>query len=338
MLGREAYVNIFSIHFASEGAQLACLILSPAIGAVVGVLLAALAQSFFEYELQLVEDSIENLAPVQIAGGAIGLIAGLVIAFLMKNILFEFVTVAGKAGSYVAIVLYLIVAVFAAYLGARVGAKMRIVPLAGVGALGSGQPKVVDTSAIVDGRISEIVRAGFLEGPLVIPRFVLRELQSIADSTDPIKRMRGRRGLDVLAKLQELTKLDISERDFDDPARGGVDAKLVLLAREIGAKLVTTDYNLNRVAHVEGVSTLNINELLNAVKSVVVPGDELSVQVIREGKEANQGVAYMDDGTMIVVEQGRRFVGGSAEVVVTSVLQTSAGRMIFAKPRREGVA
>jgi uncharacterized protein YacL len=343
LLGREAYLNVFSLHFANEAMQLAFLILSPVVGAIVGVLLAPLAQSFFEDELIVVEGAIERLAPAEIAGGAIGLIVGLVIAFLIKSILLEFISGAARAGTYIAIVLYLILAIFAAYLGARVGAKVGFVPRASGGALPapgtSAVPKIVDTSVIVDGRIVEIVESGFIEGAFIVPRFVLRELQTIADSLDSLKRTRGRRGLDVLSRLQEVTTVEINERDYDDMPLGNVDAKLVRLAQELNAKLLTNDYNLNRVAHVEGVVVLNINELANAVKPVVLPGEELHVQVIREGKESHQGVGYLDDGTMIVVEQGRRLIGEATDVVVTSVLQTVAGRMIFAKPKaREGSA
>jgi uncharacterized protein YacL len=338
LLGREAYYSLFSLHFASEGLQLTFLILSPVLGAIIGALLAPLAQSLFEGELELVERAMERLSPAEIAGGAVGLIVGLVIAYLIKSIAFEFVSGGGKAGTYVAIVLYLIVAVFAAYLGARVGAKTRIVPVARSAAGSSSVPKLVDTSAIVDGRIVEVVEAGFLDGSLIVPRFVLRELQAISDSVDPLKRTRGRRGFDVLSKLQELSSFEISERDFADMAPGNVDARLVRLAQELGAKLITNDYNLNRVAHVEGVAVLNINELANAVKPVVLPGEELRVAVVREGKEMHQGVGYLEDGTMIVVEHGRRLIGEETDVVVTSVLQTAAGRMIFARPKRDNAA
>ena len=314
-------------------------ILSPAIGAIVGALLAPLAQSIFEVELERVEGAMERLSPAEIAGGAVGLIVGLVIAFLIKSIVFEIISGAGKAGIYVAIVLYLLVAIFAAYLGARVGARIRVVPVAKSNATSTGGgAKIVDTSAIVDGRIVEIVECGFLEGVLVVPRFVVRELQSIADSMDSLKRTRGRRGFDVLSKLQELAVVEISERDFADMAPGNVDARLVRLAQELGGKLITNDYNLNRVAHVEGIPVLNVNELANAVKPVVLPGEELHVQVTREGKETHQGVGYLDDGTMIVVEHGRRLIGEETDVVVTSVLQTVAGRMIFARPKRDGAA
>ncbi len=336
LLGREAYLNIFSLHVANEAVQLAFLILSPIAGAIIGIFLAPLAQSIFEDELVVVENAIEDLAPSEIAGGAVGLIVGLIIAFLIKNIAFELFTVAGRAAAYIAIVLYIIIAIFAAYLGARVGAKMRFAPLdSAAPAHGGPIPKVVDTSVIVDGRIAEIVESGFLEGPFVVPRFVLRELQSIADSTDGLKRARGRRGLEVLARLQELAKLDISERDYTDLPPGSVDAKLIRVSQELGGKLLTSDFNLNRVAHLEGVISLNINELANAVKPLVIPGEELRVQVIRDGKEPHQGIGYLDDGTMIVVEQGNRLIGDSVDVLVTSILQTSAGRMIFAKPKRE---
>lgn len=333
LLGRELYVNVLSLHFASEALQWTMLILSPVVCAIIGVLLAPLAQSFFEDELNLVERAIERLAPAELAGGAVGLLVGLGTVLLIKSILFEFISITGRAGSYLAILLYLIVAIFFAYLGARVGAKTRFVPLVPKDGAMHGSAKVVDTSVIVDGRIVEIVQSGFLEGPLIVPRFVLRELQAIADSEDPQRRTRGRRGLEALTKLQELRAIVINERDYDDLPPGNVDAKLVRLARELQGRLLTNDYNLNRVAQVEGVEVLNINELANAVKPVVLPGEELHVHVIREGKEPHQGVAYLDDGTMIVVEQGKRLIGTSTDVVVTSVLQTVAGRMIFARAK-----
>ncbi len=333
LLGREAYLHLVAPHFADEKLQLVFTLLVPLAGAVLGVLLAPLAQSIFEGELNSIERAIERLAPYELAGGAIGLIAGLVIAFLIRSILFEFISTTGRAGSYVAILLYIVISVFCAYLGARVGSR-KIVPMSlALPGAARNVPKIIDTSVIVDGRIVEILQAGFLEGPFVLPRFILRELQAVADSADTLKRTRGRRGLDVLNRLQELGSLEISERDYDGVREA--DAKLVRLARELGGKLVTNDYNLNRVAHVEGVDVLNVNELANAVKPIVLPGEELHVQVIRDGKEPNQGVGYLDDGTMIVVENGRRLIGEATDVVVTSVLQTVAGRMIFARARKE---
>jgi len=320
LLGREAYAHLISIHLTSEVWQIVALVVAPVVGAIVGVFAVPFAQSLFEVELISVERSIDRLAPGELIGGAVGLIAGLVIAFLIKSVLFEFITFAGRAGGYVAMLLYIIVSVFAAYLGARVGAKQRVslrgfTATAAIAAPGS-VPKVIDTSVIIDGRILEIVSTGFLEGPLLLPRFVLRELQLIADSTDAMKRTRGRRGLEVLTKLQTIMPLEIVERDYDDIA--AVDAKLVKLAQEREGKLVTNDFNLNRVAHVEGVSVLNINELANAVKPVLLPGEELRVAIIREGKEPNQGVGYLDDGTMIVVEHGRKLIGETVDVAVTS--------------------
>ena len=333
LLGREAYLHAFALHIASQTGQLALLIVSPIAGALIGVLVVPAAQTVFETELHQVERAIDRLAPGELVGGAIGLVTGLVVAFLIKSVLFEFVAFAGRTGGYIAIALYLVLSVFAAYLGARVGAKQRVAlaRIAAVGA-GGGEPKVLDTSVIIDGRILDIVRTGFLEGPLLLPRFVLRELQVIADSADPLKRSRGRRGLDLLTQLQATTPIEIVERDPEGATE--VDAKLVLLAQERGAKLVTNDYNLNRVAHVEGVAVLNINQLANAVKPVLLPGDDLRVAVIREGREAHQGVGYLEDGTMIVIENGRRLIGETVDVAVTSALQTNAGRMIFARPKQ----
>jgi uncharacterized protein YacL len=193
--------------------------------------------------------------------------------------------------------------------------------------------KILDTSVIIDGRIADICKTGFIEGTLVIPEFVLEELQHIADSSDLLKRNRGRRGLDILNKIQK--ELDVRVLIYEDANEepGEVDSKLVKLAKAMQGKVVTNDFNLNKVCELQGVSVLNINDLANAVKPVVLPGEEIVVQVIKDGKEHGQGVAYLDDGTMIVVEGGRDFIGTTMEVLVTSVLQTSAGRMIFAKPK-----
>jgi uncharacterized protein YacL len=336
LLGREAYLHAFSLHIATQTGQIALLIVTPVIGAILGVLLVPTAQVVFEAELRSVERAIDRLSQAELVGGAIGLVTGLVVAFLVKSVLFEFVAFAGRTGGYIAIALYLVLSVFAAYLGARVGAKQRIAlsriaSAGGTAGAAGGEPKVLDTSVIIDGRVLDIVRSGFMEGPLLLPRFVLRELQLIADSGDAMKRTRGRRGLELLTRLQDTTPIEIVERDFDDIRE--VDAKLVRLAQERGAKLVTNDYNLNRVAHVEGVPVLNVNELANALRAVLLPGEELRVAVIREGREAHQGVGYLDDGTMIVVENGRRLIGETVDVAVTSALQTNAGRMIFARPK-----
>ena len=202
-------------------------------------------------------------------------------------------------------------------------------------AQGQAAPKILDTSVIIDGRIADIMKTGFIEGRIVIPEFVLVELRHIADSSDSLKRNRGRRGLDILNKIQSQYGVEIyntnSEKSLSSIPE--VDAKLLQLALIMNGKVVTNDYNLNKVASIKGVSVLNINELANTLKPVVLPGEDMELTPIREGKENSQALAYLDDGTMIVVEGGRRYIGQEITVTVTSVLQTSAGRMIFAKPR-----
>jgi uncharacterized protein YacL len=196
-----------------------------------------------------------------------------------------------------------------------------------------GQPVVVDTSSIIDGRIADICQTGFLTGPLLVPRFVLRELQHIADSADSMRRGRGRRGLEILSKLQKDATVPLVIHEDDGEPGVEVDALLVMLARRLRCPIVTNDYNLNRVAGLQGVRVLNVNELANAVKSIVLPGQELNLRVIQEGKEAGQGVGYLEDGTMVVVENGRRAIGSTVTVMVSRVLQTAAGRMVFAQTR-----
>ena len=193
--------------------------------------------------------------------------------------------------------------------------------------------KILDTNVIIDGRIADICKTGFLEGKLLIPVFVLEELQHIADSADSLRRVRGRRGLDVLQKIQDESPLEVEIMNVDFEDIHEVDSKLVRLAQKIGGKIITNDFNLNKVAQLRGVEVLNINDLSNAVKAVVIPGETMKVQVVRDGKEPGQGVAYLDDGTMIVIENGHRYLSRTISVEVTSALQTSAGRMIFAKPR-----
>lgn len=198
---------------------------------------------------------------------------------------------------------------------------------------GANPLKILDTSAIIDGRIADLCKTHFLEGGLVIPSFILIELQKIADSPDPLRRNRGRRGLDLLNKIQKENQIPVKvfERDYEDVME--VDTKLLRLAMDLGAKVITNDFNLNKVAELYGVEVLNINELSNAIKPVVLPGEEMMVYVLRDGKEYGQGIGYLDDGTMIVIEGGKNYIGMNIEILVTSVLQTSAGRMIFAKPR-----
>lgn len=270
------------------------------------------------------------------AAGAAGLTAGLLLSLMVYPILAGLGSLAGF--------LQFAVSMLLGYVGLYVGLakKEELSSLWISGKWGSGsteevrifeEHKILDTSVIIDGRIADICKTGFIEGTIVIPEFVLEELQHIADSSDLLKRNRGRRGLDILNKIQkELdVKVMIYEGDFEEISE--VDSKLVKLAKVLHGKVVTNDFNLNKVCELQGVSVLNINDLANAVKPVVLPGEEIMVQVIKDGKEHGQGVAYLDDGTMIVVEGGRDYIGSITEVLVTSVLQTSAGRMIFAKPK-----
>lgn len=198
-----------------------------------------------------------------------------------------------------------------------------------------GRPKLLDTNVIIDGRIADIARAGFLEGPVYVPKFVINELQQIADSSDSLKRARGRRGLDILNQMRKEMELQIPDFAPDDTTEG-VDGLLVKVARDVDGAIITNDYNLNKVAELQGVPVMNINELANALKPVVLPGEEMKVTLIKEGKERDQGIGYLDDGTMIVVEGGRRLLGETLEVNVTSVLQTVQGKMIFAKIKENG--
>jgi uncharacterized protein YacL len=195
--------------------------------------------------------------------------------------------------------------------------------------------KILDTSVIIDGRIVDVCETGFLEGALLVPQFVLRELQQIADSSDGLKRNRAKRGFDVLERLQRVSKVTVQIDGRDFPQVREVDRKLLELAKATGGKVVTNDYTLNKLAGLSGVAVLNVNELANALKPVVLPGEPMHVHVVKEGKEAGQGVAYLDDGTMVVVDHGKRFISQTVDVTVTTVLQTTAGRMIFARPRDE---
>lgn len=304
----------------------------PLIGTLLGIALSPFAARGFERLVSAMEDAIARRAPAEALSGAIGLIVGLVVAFLIRDIFTPFAQLP-RFGPAISFVTSAVITLLFGYFGVRVGLRQRLTWWSHGAAFHSEvAPKLLDTSVIVDGRILEIVQAGFLDGRLMVPKFVLRELQLIADSADPVKRSRGRRGLEVLNKLKEASVgLEVSEHDAPEK---DVDGKLISLGRTLGAQILTNDYNLNRVAKVQGVSVLNINELANALKPVVMPGEEMFAKVVKEGKEPNQGVAYLDDGTMIVVENGKRVMGEEVEVLVTSVLQTAAGRMIFAKLKR----
>ena len=286
------------------------------------------------------DSDLQKLSTNDIIMGTIGLIAGLLIASLIAHI-YEGINI-----PYVDVILNIITYILLGYLGIVIATKRgkdirnalafskRVSAVGGGKSKSEATPKIFDTSVIIDGRISDIMKTGFLEGSIVIPEFVLVELQHIADSSDALKRNRGRRGLDILNKIQEEYGIEIynttAEKALDEIPE--VDIKLLKLAQIMNGKVVTNDFNLNKVAAIKGVEVLNINELANTVKPVVLPGEEMILSLVKEGKEYNQAVAYLDDGTMIVVEDGKRFIGQTIKVIVTSVLQTSAGRMIFAKP------
>lgn len=268
-----------------------------------------------------------------LVAATIGLIIGLLLAALLSIPLSGLPLGLGDILPFVAAVLF-------GYLGVM-AAVVRQKDLFGLvggrfgrgGAFGQKSEFVLmDTSVIIDGRISDVSQTGFIEGTLLVPRFILNELQHIADSADTLRRNRGRRGLDILNKLQKQSKIPIEITDMDAEEAEDVDNKLVRLARKLKCPILTNDYNLNRVAAIQGVKVLNINELANAVKTLVLPGETIRVRIIQEGKEVGQGVGYLDDGTMVVVENGRRFINNTMEVTVTRVLQTEKGRMMFATP------
>jgi uncharacterized protein YacL len=269
-----------------------------------------------------------------IIGGLLGISCGLLFAYLL---MLPLRPVLGEERN---IISFGVIAVFG-YGGLFLGlSRGKGISIAGIFRLFRGQGveenlKVLDTSAIIDGRIADVCETGFLEGVFVLPQFILQELQHIADAADPMKRARGRRGLDILHKIQKMSRITVRIVDEDFPKIKEVDAKLVALAKLLNAKVITNDFNLNKVAELQGVSVLNINELANSLKPVVLPGETMKVFILKEGKEYNQGVAYLDDGTMVVVENARRLIGKNADVTVTSVLQTTAGRMIFSKLKEE---
>lgn len=323
------------------------LINNPYVAAILGALFLFVFSTFLTDPIvnfiKWLEDLLMKAPILDLFFGSLGLIVGLIVAFLLgsalNNIKIPVITA----------LLPMLLSVLFGYLGFQVGFKKRdeflsaLFSIRNVGKKKEGDTqendnapqvyKILDTSVIIDGRIADIADTGFLEGVLVVSQFVLTELQHIADSSDTLKRTKGRRGLDVLRRLQEGDGKKILITDEDFPNVAEVDLKLVHLAKRMKGLVVTNDFNLNKVADLHGVEVLNINDLANAVKPVVIPGEEMHVMVIKDGKEHNQGVAYLDDGTMIVIEDGRGFIGSSIDVIVTSVLQTSAGRMIFAKPK-----
>jgi uncharacterized protein YacL len=299
--------------------------LSRPIAAAVGL---AFSISVFLFEIRLQRASLRRLI-----GAAIGSILGIVGAFLMGLVISQ-TTIPEDSRSFLDIGVLLVMTYIGLVLGARKGDMLNLQALGGLFGNEKGnrrQPKILDTSVIIDGRVADICEAYFLEGAVVVPQFVLRELQLVADSPDSMKRQRGRRGLEVLQRMQKMPHLEVEVAEDDFPQIPEVDMKLIELAKRYDAKIVTNDYNLNKVATLQGLDVLNVNQLANALKPVVLPGEAMRVFILREGKEYNQGVAYLDDGTMVVVDGGRRAINKTVDIIVTSVHQTTAGKMIFGR-------
>jgi uncharacterized protein YacL len=304
---------------------------SPLLSAMAGLILAG---GIIFFELRIRQASLKTLI-----GAATGSILGIIGASLMG-----FLITVQHWPAPISSFLTLTLTMFMAYCGLLVGAaKGDYLDLSALGGILSDRGtiksyKILDTSVIIDGRVADIAEAGFMGGVILIPQFVLRELQQIADSSDSAKRNRGRRGLDILQRIQKNSNLEVQIHEADFPNVREVDLKLIELGKQLNAPIVTNDFNLNKVAHLRGVEVLNINELANALKPVVLPGEIMKVFILKEGKEYNQGVAYLDDGTMVVVDNARRLIGKNIDMTVTSVLQTTAGKMIFGRaeePRQD---
>lgn len=297
---------------------------SAVLGIFVGLMIIA-------FEMRVRRATLKTLI-----GAAVGSILGIVGAYLIGMLISsqETAAVPAEIKTFITVAL----AFFMAYIGLMVGAaKGEYIDLSALGGIFSDKNaqkidyKVLDTSVIIDGRIADVAETGFLGGTLIIPQFILTELQQVADSPDSSKRQRGRRGLDMLQRLRNNSKIDIQIVETDFPAVKEVDLKLIELGKQLEAVIITNDFNLNKVSQLRGVQVLNVNELANALKPVVLPGEAMRVFLLKEGKEYNQGVAYLDDGTMVVVDNARKLIGKSADIAVTSVLQTTAGKMIFGR-------
>jgi len=304
--------------------------LTPYVDATIGLVFAV---SVFLFEIRLRRASLRRLI-----GAAIGSIMGILGAYLMGLVL-AWTSIPDGSRSFLDVALLLVMTYIGLVLGANKGDMLNLQALGGL--FGSERsmrrmPKVLDTSVIIDGRIADICEAHFLDGVMLIPQFVLRELQFVADSADSLKRQRGRRGLEVLQRIQKMPHLEVEIADDDFPSIADVDLKLIELAKRYDAKIVTNDYNLNKVATLQGIEILNVNQLANSLKPVVLPGETMRVFILREGKEYNQGVAYLDDGTMVVVDGARRMINKTIDITVTSVHQTTAGKMIFGRLDERG--
>jgi len=291
------------------------------------VLGAIFASAIILFEINVRHSSLKTLI-----GAALGSTLGIIGAVLVSSIVENMTFLSPNTATFMQVLILAVMGYVGLVMGLTKGDLLNL----SFGGLFAERParksaKILDTSVIIDGRVADIVETGFLEGQLMVPEFVLRELQMVADSADSIKRNRGRRGLDILQRIQKDPSIKVQIVEEDYPEVKGVDMKLIELAKETGAKIVTNDFNLNKVAQLRGVEVLNINELANCLKPVVLPGETMRVFILKEGKEYNQGVAYLDDGTMVVVDNARKMIGKTIDVQVTSVLQTTAGKMIFGK-------
>src|SRR6202790_3295772 len=316
---------IFAIACVAAGYYFPPFGLSNLVAAGVGLTFSI---SVFLFEVRLQRASLRRLI-----GAAIGSILGILGAYLMGLVLAR-TSIPDGSRSFLDVALLLVMTYIGLVIGASKGDMLNLQALGGL--FGSERstrrmPKVLDTSVIIDGRIADICEAHFLDGVLLIPQFVLRELQLVADSADSMKRQRGRRGLEVLQRIQKMAHLEIEIADDDFTDVPDVDLKLIELAKRYDGKIITNDYNLNKVATLQGIEILNVNQLANALKPVVLPGEIMRVFILREGKEYNQGVAYLDDGTMVVVDGARRMINKTIDITVTSVHQTTAGKMIFGR-------
>ena len=339
-------LHSFNIHIRTEWDPNILLVIYIASAVIGGILMFIASSAIIRcvvHAYKWIEKKLYEIPITDVVYGTIGLITGLIISFLVSQLINQIpIPIISGVLSVLTYVGFSVLGwsfaikrrsdILAAGIFRRMSKEERAERRTGKDKdVIVAKPKVLDTSVIIDGRIFDICKSGFIEGALIIPGFVLQELRHIADSPDTLKRNRGRRGLDVLNRIRkELdTPVRIVEKDYDD--LNEVDSKLLRVAQEMSGVVVTNDYNLNKVAEVQNVTVFNINELANAVKPVLLPGEEMQAYIVKDGKESGQGVAYLDDGTMIVVEGGKRFVGEECPVVVTSVLQTAAGRMIFAK-------
>jgi uncharacterized protein YacL len=297
---------------------------------------AAAAGAVFGLCIILFEMRLERVSLKRLIGAACGSVLGIVGAFLMSLVLSR-----ATPEPFLQVCLLLLMTYIGLIVGAKKGDMLNLAALGGIfgGEKSSKKShKILDTSVIIDGRIADIAETGFLDGVLVIPQFVLRELQLVADSADSMKRNRGRRGLDILARVQKMANLNVQIVEEDFPQTREVDMKLIELAKVFDCKVITNDFNLNKVAQLHGVEVLNINELANSLKPIVLPGETMRVFILKEGKEYNQGVAYLDDGTMVVVDNAKKMISKTIDISVTSVLQTTAGKMIFGKYDERGHA